>query len=51
MKTSLADQNNCSGGLILILMIPTLGPSKVFCLGLRGIYLGYRQVAEGCSVL
>ena len=26
MKTSSADQDNCSGGLILILMIPTLGP-------------------------
>ena len=26
MKTSPADQDNCSGGLVLILMIPTLGP-------------------------
>ena len=51
MKTSPADQDNCSGGLILILMIPTLGPWKVFCLGLRGIHLGYRLVEEERSVL
>ena len=51
MKTSPAGQYNCSGGLILILMIPTLGPYKVFCLGLRGVHLGYRLVAEECSVL
>ena len=26
MKTSSTDQDNYSGGLILVLMIPTLGP-------------------------
>ena len=41
MKTPSSDQDNYSGGLILILMIPTLGPYKVFCLGLRGFHLGY----------
>ena len=33
MMTSSADQDNYSGGLILVLMIPTLEPEKVFCLG------------------